>query len=125
LDAALGIAAVLELTITLLGLGVRLPPQLLVAGMSLTPLAAAVADHLRVFGIGNRFVAMIFPAPAALAFRLMADALVGAELGRLKQHLTVAATTTRQAGFLRIEWATISLRKSERAARMENRGTYS
>jgi hypothetical protein len=56
--------------------------------MSLAPLAAAVTDHLSVFGIFSRFVVVKFGAPAALTFRLRADALVRAELGRLEQHLT-------------------------------------
>ena len=54
----------------------RLSPHLLVTGMSLAPLAAAVTDHLSVFGIFSRFVVVIFGAPAALTFRLRADALV-------------------------------------------------
>ena len=111
------------MTVTLLRIGMGLPPYLLITGMSLAPLAAAVADHLSVFGIGRRFLAMVFHTPAALTFGLMADALVRAILRRFEQLVAVAATTARQTDSSGSAGRPISLRKSDGEELIGNGGT--
>src|ERR1700733_946961 len=118
----LGIPAVLELTVTLLRVGMGLPPHLLVTGMSLAPLAPAVADHLSVFGIGHRFPAMVFRTTAALTIGLAASALVRAILRRFEQLMAVAAATARQTDSSGSAGRPIPLRKSDEEELMGNGG---
>ena len=80
--------------------GMRLPVSTLVIGMRLTPLAAAIAHDLRIFGIGFEALAMIVGAPLPLALGLAADALIGTKLGRLKGLLAVTAATGRRQAML-------------------------
>ncbi len=64
-------------TIALGRFGVSLPVVLLVAGMGVAPLLAAVADNLGIEGIGADLAAVVISAAAALAFRLAANELAG------------------------------------------------
>ena len=69
--------------------------------MSFTPFALAVADAFGVLGIGLDLGAMVVGAALALAIRLAADGLIGAESGGLEGLLTVTARAKRQIIFSR------------------------
>ena len=71
----------------------------LVIGMNFTPFALAVADAFGVLGIGLDLGAMVVGAALALAIRLAADGLSGAESKGLEGLLTVTAGAGRQIIF--------------------------
>jgi hypothetical protein len=73
---------------------VSLPVLLLVVGMRVAPLFPAFLYHLGVEGIGVNLFAVIIPAALPLALRLAANELLRMITGRLKDLLTVGATTT-------------------------------
>jgi hypothetical protein len=81
-DPALLIPPALPLTIAGNGLRVVLPVRLLVFGICLSPLPAAVADHLRVLRIAPALVPAILIATTVLAWSLAADRLIGSARGR-------------------------------------------
>jgi len=92
---ALPIPLTLSLAIALGGLGVRLPIRLLIIGVLGLPLFPAVADHLRVQGIGPDLLPMVFGAATTLAFRLAANTLLKSVRGRLKNTLAIGAAAGR------------------------------
>lgn len=73
------------------------PVVLLVLGMGLSPLLAAVPNDLGVLGIAFELVALILSAASALTIRLTADALIGPKFGWLKGLLTITAAARQQA----------------------------
>ena len=100
-DDAYLIALTLLLTVASGGLGMALPVVLLIVGMRIAPLSAAVADHFGVLGVGLALAAPVIAAPPRLAFRLAAHRLVGAPRGRLKGLLAIRAAAWRDNHFLR------------------------
>ena len=83
------------------GAGVVLPVGLLIFGMGLAPLAAAVANDLGVLGIGLSLAAAVITAPAGLTLRLAAYALVGTARRGLEGLLAIRAAARRKNHSLR------------------------
>jgi len=68
-----------------------LPVCLLITGMAFPPFPPAVTDDLGVLGVGGHPAAMIFGASPPLTLRLVADVLLGMELGRFERLLAKVA----------------------------------
>lgn len=84
LRPALRIPRSLKLAVVLNRIGMRLPVNTLITGMSFAPLPTAIADDLGIFRIDGDLAPMIFGAPAALALRAAADDLIRTELRGLE-----------------------------------------
>jgi hypothetical protein len=92
LQTAAPIAPPLMLAVVLGRLRVSLPVLLLVAGIGVTPLFAAVTNDLGVEGIRADFLAAIVAETLLLAGELATDALVRMIGRRLKNLLAITAT---------------------------------
>ena len=93
LEAVALVTDLLLLAVPLHRFRVPLPVLLLVVGMRIAPLFPAFLHHLGVEGIGANLFAMIIPAALPLARGLAANELLRTISGRLKDLLTVRATT--------------------------------
>ena len=91
LEAAAPVAPTLLLAVSLHCLGVGLPVVLLIAGMRISPLFPAVADDLRVEGIGAKLAPVIITVALSLAGGLATDGLLGTIGGKLEDLLAVTA----------------------------------
>jgi hypothetical protein len=106
-------AVALPLLLAIVGrcFGMALAVGLLIVGMILPPLAAAIADDLGVDGIGSALLSPVLVAPFLLATRIATDALIRAARGGLKGGLAIRAAARRHNRFLRGWWCDL-LRKS-------------
>src|SRR6185437_12756962 len=100
-DLSLLIALPLLLAVAVGGLGMVLPVDLLIVGVSFAPLPAAVADDLRIFGVRLTLQTPVLVAPSGLALLLATHRLIGTAWRSLEGLLTIRATTRRRNHFLR------------------------
>jgi hypothetical protein len=86
------IAPTLPLAVTLRRLWVSLPVLLLVAGMRVTPLFAALTNDLGIEGIRANLFVVIIAKALPLAGDLATDGLLGMKGRRLEESLAITAT---------------------------------
>ncbi|HEX8882618.1 MAG TPA: hypothetical protein VF749_21405 [Candidatus Acidoferrum sp.] len=87
------IAPTLPLTIPLRCLRVGLPVLLLIGGMRVPPLFAALLNDLSVDRIGTDLLVVIVALTVLLAGGLATDGLLGMKARRLEESLAITATT--------------------------------
>src|SRR5262245_25299683 len=93
--------------------------------MSLTPLLLAIANDLAVLRIVVNFQSMVFGPATPLAFRTTANALLRTIHGRLKDLLTVTATTSGQhARLLDLSSAFVENSEQSKTAALRNIETF-
>jgi len=99
LQALALIAPTLQLAVALRRLRVSPPVLLLVAGIGVTPLFAALPKDLGVEGIRANFLVVIVAEALLLAGNLVTDSLLGMKQRRLEESLAITATAiTHQVG---------------------------